>query len=258
MTNLYCRTAPRIRMHTIILDQQSKSTMTASSGPSLVNIVFLYLSLMGLGAMGGYGGFYWLFSERCSQLMTETQQNHAVSRQQFQKKYEDALEGQRQCMTDTTAKQELSEMQGRLEAQATLADRHQGLLEAQGTLAERHQGLLLQQEETLTRLSQIQASQETSAEIIESLREELRTARADLSDANRKAEGIISSANEVGTNLRQQLTVANHLVEQRTQDVGTMKNRLDDCDDLLPAFRDEVALAKNYLRTRNHQQCKME
>ena len=218
--------------------------MTTAPGPSLLNIVLLYLSLMGLGAIGGYGGFYWLFSERCAQLMTETQQTHALSRQEVQKKYEDALEGQRQCMSDTSVKKELSEMQGRLEAQATLA--------------ERHQGLLIKQEETLARLAEAQALQDVAANTIASLRDELRATKTDLSEVNQKLQHALSEANAVETELKDRLQIVDALLDTRNHDIEIMNTQIDECDELLPSFRDELSVVKNYLRTRNHQQCRME
>lgn len=219
--------------------------MTSSPGPSLFNIVLLYFSLMGIGAIAGYGGFYWLFSERCSQLMTETQTRHAISRQEIQKKYEDAIEGQRQCMSDVNKRKlELSEMHGRYEAQATLA--------------ERHQALLLKQEETLLRLGEAQTTQEAASQIIASLRDELRDTRTALADANRKLEDALLTSHSMEIELRQSLQAVENLLEERNHDVEDMSRHLDECDKLLPVYRDEISLAQNYLRTRHHQQCKME
>ena len=219
--------------------------MSSSSGPSLFNIILLYFSLMGIGAIAGYGGFYWLFSERCSQLMDETKTMHAISRQEFQKKYEDAIEGQRQCMSDATkGKQELSDVHGRFEAQATLA--------------ERHQALLLKQEETLLRLAETQTTQEAASQTIASLRYELRDTQTDLAETNRKLEEALFSMHSVKMELTQSLTAVEDLLEKRNQDIEDMSRQLDECDDLLPVYRDEISLAQNYLRTRHHQQCKME
>ena len=219
--------------------------MSTSSGPSLLNIVLLYFSLIGIGAIAGYGGFYMLFSERCSQLMAETQTKHATSRQEFQKKYEEAMEGQRQCKSDAArGKQELSEIHGRFEAQSTLADRHQALL--------------LKQEETLLRLAEAQTTQEAASQTIASLRDELRDTKTDLADANRKLEDALTSAHSMKMELTQSLAAVEDLLEKRKQDIDDMSRQLDKCDDLLPAYRDEISLAQNYLRTRHHQQCKME
>jgi chromosome segregation ATPase len=218
--------------------------MATSGRSSLINIVLLYLSLMGLGAIGGYGSFYFLFSERCSQLIMETKEKHSSSRQQFQQKYENALEGQRQCLADSSAKRELRALQGRLEAQSNLADRHQVLLQ--------------KQEDTLTRLSEVQSAQEATGQTVATLHEELTHTKAELAEANRKLVETLKSSDEVETGLRSEVTTATGLVDKQAQDVIDMTEQLDECDSLLPSYRDEAVMMKNYLRTRHHEQCKME
>lgn len=225
-------------------DNNQHLTMATTGGPSLINIVLLYLSLMGLGAIGGYGSFYFMFSERCTQLMTETEEKHSSSRQQFQEKYENALEGQRQCMADSSAKRELSELQGRLEAQSSLADRHQVLLQ--------------KQEDTLTRLSEVQTAQEATGKTVATLREELTQTKAELAKANRKLVETLKSSDELESGLRGELTVSTYLADQQAQDIVDMTEQLHECDALLPSYRDEAVMLKTYLRTRNHQQCRME
>jgi peptidoglycan hydrolase CwlO-like protein len=139
---------------------------------------------------------------------------------------------------------ELSELQGRLEAQSSLADRHQVLLQ--------------KQEDTLTRLSEVQAAQEATGQTVATLREELTQTKAELAETNRKLVETLKSSDAVETGLRSELTAATGLLDQQAQDVTDMTEQLDECDSLLPSYRDEAVMMKNYLRTRHHQQCRME
>lgn len=220
-----------------------------SSPPSALNIVLLYLSLMGLGAMGGYGAFYHLFSERCSKLVSQTEDKHSASRLEFQSKYEEALEGQRQCLADSTAKR--SDMAGRLEAQSNLADRHYELLK--------------QQEDTLARLSTTQLSQEESMKLIASLRDDLATSREQMAESKLGLQSLNAQyvllrqekdASEAG--LKKELESTKELLQHQAEDLAEVNEEVKECDRDLPLFREEAAGLKNYLRTRNHQQCKME
>jgi hypothetical protein len=211
------------------------------TGPSLINIILLYLSLMGFGAIGGYGIFYYLFSERCSQLMRETESKHSASRQDYQSRYEEALEGQRQCMAETSSKTQ--ELQGRLEAQSDMAARHQSMLQ--------------KQEETLLRLSNVQAAHESATGTIASLREEVSILRNDLAETERSLESNILNSQKVENDLRLQLDTANEVLEQRTVEVEELNKHTRECGALLPVYREEISWMHNYLRSRNNRQCQM-
>jgi chromosome segregation ATPase len=85
----------------------------------------LYLLILGLGLIGGYGVFFHTFSERCMNLVQASEVRFNTSREEWQTKYDLALSEKEQCVIP------LNEMQGRLETQSTLAEHHQALLRKQ-------------------------------------------------------------------------------------------------------------------------------
>ena len=220
------------------------SRAVGAGAPSVLNILLLYLALLGLGAIGGYTAFYLLFSERCTALMNDVTTKHGEYRTTMQSKYEQALEGQRQCMTDTSLKDELSSLQGRLEAQSTLTNRHQNLLQ--------------QQEDTLTRLGTLQAAHEVASQTVMTLKEELSQTRQLLQQAKKDLQESLTERNKMKQGYEDRVALTGSLLQKRVEEVEALSQQQQHCDVALPQLRQETMHMKNYIRQRNHQACKME
>lgn len=93
-----------------------------------MKLILLSLSLLGLGAIGGYITFHLMLSSRCSHLLVETESRHKLALKELQAKNQKVTEDYVKCMHDEGTKQQLLELQGRLEAQSVLAERHQELV----------------------------------------------------------------------------------------------------------------------------------
>lgn len=212
--------------------------------PSIVNILMLYLSLLGIGAMGGYATFYFSFSQRCSAHILASESRHNESRQAFQEKYEAAIEGQLQCMSGSIAKDEVNQIQGRLESQSTLADRHQSLLD--------------KHEATLERLSALQQSNHESGSMIHELREQLAVTRTELATTKQKLEAESTDAKIMIADLTTRLVEAQTLVEHQEQQIQTLTLTTTEHGSIMPVIKEQFNFLKNYVRQRNHAKCKME
>jgi chromosome segregation ATPase len=216
----------------------------SSGGPSILNILLLYFSLLGLGALGGYAGFYASFSERCSALLRETEGLHNVSKQAYQEKYESAMEGQRQCMSDNTVKEELQQLQGKLESQSNLADRHQALLD--------------KQEQTLARLSALQELSQENGNTIHDLREQLSQMRMELTTEKQKVEMVTRERDTLEKELHGRLGETQGMLELREQQVQELLSKTTEYDYWMPVISEELDFMKNYFRQRDHAMCKLQ
>ena len=217
---------------------------TNGAPPSLCNVLLLYLSLLGLGVIGGYGSFYYMFAERCTGLMAQVESRHGEYRASMQVKYEDALEQQRQCLADTTVREQLHQLQGRLEAQSNLAQRHQSLLQ--------------QQQDTLQRLSNLQHAHETATHNVVTLREELAQTRLQLERTNRDYHNLLRDKETTEKQLHDRLSLTESVLTKRVEEIDGLVTQQEQCNALLPVFENESNRMKQYLRQRNHQICKME
>ena len=153
---------------TPITTTTSADSTTSRQPPSLNVISFCFL-LVGIGALFGYTIFYVMFKNKCADLLMMKAKHHNESQAQLQMKYTRALDDIRQCQDDAQVKGELQELQGRLQAQVTLSDKHQDLLE-------RH-------EKTLERISILQQSNEGSQAQIQTLKEGLKIVQVKLEES---------------------------------------------------------------------------
>ena len=216
----------------------------AAEYPSILNILMLYLSLLGMGAMGGYATFYFSFSQRCSAHILASESRHNESRQAFQEKYEAAIEGQLQCMSGSIAKDEMNQMQGRLESQSTLSDRYQSLLD--------------KHEATLGRLSAMQQSNQESGSMIHELRDQLAVTRMELATTKQKFELESTGGKTMIADLTERMIEAQTLMKQQEQQMQTLTVTTMEHGSLMPMIKEQLNFLKHYVRQRNHAKCKME
>jgi chromosome segregation ATPase len=218
---------------------ETPSTDTPT-GPSLVNVIMVYLSILGLGVIGGYGVFFYTFSERCINLLEETQVRFNTSHEEWETKYKEALAEKEQCIIP------LNEMQGRLEAQSALAERHQALLAKQKdtvaklsalqqfkeessaaleTLKISHRDLILKQEDTLTKL-------EDSNDALEKLRTQMRELQLELDRAYQKVTDSAQEKERAEKELQDQKRRADKSWVKQEEEINALKRSQQDFDKL--------------------------
>jgi len=217
--------------------------MAGGGSPALANILMLYLSLLGLGALGGYAGFYYSFSGKCSVLLQEAQARHDTSRQAFQDKYEAAIEGQRQCLVGSNVKDQYHQLQEKLASQTTLADRHQALLDKQETM--------------LGRLSTLQQLSQDNGNTMYELRVQLNQARMELTTTKQTLDVVIGERDAFTADVRSQLEEKDIRLEQRENEVQLLQHHAREVERVMPVLKEELNFIKDYFRQRSYALCKM-
>jgi len=212
--------------------------------PSTLNIVMLYMTLLGIGAIGGYGAFHVLFHERCHQIMHATETRHKASREELRKKYVSALEGQRQCMSDTSIKTELHQLQGKLEAQNVLADKHHDLLS--------------KQEDTMSQLTSATQEKDRLSQTLDATYQELERVQQSLKDMTRNVHELSVQKIKLESSLNKQVDALKQQANDQLLELRQVREEMGRCEHWSPIFQRQFLQAKDYLQTRSYQSCRME
>jgi chromosome segregation ATPase len=252
------------------------------SGPSLVNLIMLYLSILGMGVIGGYGVFFYMFSERCVNLLQESEMSLNTSREEWQARYKEALTENEQCIIAS------NEMHGRLEAQSTLAEHYQALLgkhkdtvaklsalqqsERESSAAREkmeisHQDLILKQEDTLTELKDSNTALETLRTQIEEQKVELQRAsqqvtvtaqdkeraEKDLENAKILADEKWAEHEEEVLALKRSQEASNNHLEELKHQLERAKKEKQDSNNSLENLKTQVAELQSELERAKQQ-----
>lgn len=209
----------------------------------MVNVLMLYLSLIGMGAVGGYGVFYYLFSDRCISMISSMENKHTAALNALQTKYDEAVENQNKCKLETS-KAEEGHVKARLETQTALSDRHHALLD--------------KHEETLGRLSKAHAAQEASANTVAELKNELARTKVILDNTVRLFKDAEAEKNDIEQELSTEIEDMQEEMKSSRQKLQTVANDSESCSRMLPAMTKELRQVKEFVRARYFQKCRME
>jgi hypothetical protein len=141
--------------------------------PSLLNVLLLYSTLIGLGAIGGYAIFHKTLTLRCSDILDENEQRHNVTRQELKGKYLAAVEEHHKCLEQETTKMEISELRNRLDAQASLTGKQNTMLERNQDSAERLANLHALHEETLLKFHNLQSEVSQKQSLLAAVKQDI-------------------------------------------------------------------------------------
>jgi chromosome segregation ATPase len=186
-----------------------------SGRPSLINILLLYSSLMGLGAIGGYATFYTIFSTKCSDLMDEVERRHNETSEEVQNKYLTAVENHHRCIEDETRKLELVELKGRLDGQATLVGRHHDLLD-------KHQ-------ESVEKVSSLQAAHDETKGKFEGLQAEVEAKQAELVLVKQEIGNYNAEMAGVERRLSDQRSLSSNIMKKKVEEIELLKTERVEC-----------------------------
>ena len=209
------------------------------SQPS-VNVISFCIFLVGIGTLLGYATFYVTFQTKCSNLLLDQTERHNETHAQLQTKYSRALDDVRQCQDDAQTKGELQELQGRLQAQAALSNKHQDLLE-------RH-------EKTLERISVLQQSNEGSQEQIQTLREGIKIVKVSLEESTLQLQEAQQEHHDIQHQLQGQIDDTNRLIQEKSQENAQLRNSLGSCEHLSQGSAGKLDELKNLVQQQNFAQ----
>lgn len=217
----------------------SKEKGPVSHHPS-VNVISFCIFLVGIGTLFGYSTFYVTFQTACSHLLLDQTERHNASHAQLQTKYSRALDDVRQCQDDAQTKGELQELQGRLQAQAALSNKHQDLLE-------RH-------EKALERISVLQQSNERSQEQIQTLKEGIKIVKVSLEESILQRQEAERDCHDTRHQLQGQIDHTNQLLQERSQENTQRRNELDSCEHHSQDSMGKLDELKNLVQQQNFAQ----
>eukprot|EP00525_Craspedostauros_australis_P000656 CAMPEP_0198111264 /NCGR_PEP_ID=MMETSP1442-20131203/3233_1 /TAXON_ID= /ORGANISM="Craspedostauros australis, Strain CCMP3328" /LENGTH=422 /DNA_ID=CAMNT_0043767641 /DNA_START=155 /DNA_END=1423 /DNA_ORIENTATION=- len=191
---------------------------SASAGPltlSVLNLVLLVVTLVGLGALCGFYLFYTMFTHRCSDLVDDMERHHNATHRELEDKYIGALEEKHKCIEDETRKQEIAELKGRLEGQSSLFVNHQQLLEKHQTTLEQYTSLHKDHEEMIRKFEVSQNDAHFKQKEIAVLQRNVDERAQELDEAERR--------------LAHKLELSNKMVQNKVEENAALKQARDTC-----------------------------
>jgi hypothetical protein len=168
---------------------------------SVVNRILLYLLLLGVGAIGGFGGFHTLFQTSCTELLTASNSRQNTSLEALQGKYSKAVADHKRCLRDDSAKQKLHELHDRLDSQTTLAGKHQDLLE--------------KHEITLNKLNEVQRASDASSQTVSTLQEQIKRLQRELGQSTVQVQLSRQTAEKQVETLKEQLNLSRTMLREK-------------------------------------------
>lgn len=207
---------------------------------SVFNVVVFCIFLLGLGALCGYTIFFFLFRDKCADLLVERDGTHNSSLAKLETKYTRALSDVKQCQEDSDAREKTKELEGRLVAQAALSDKHQELLT-------RH-------ERTLEKISELQLSSESSQSQIQILKEEIKSTALSLDESSGRLRLAQSEKDDVHQQLKQHMEDTNKILKEREQDNMSLREVLNSCDDKIKNSEGKLLELRNLLQQNQYAQ----
>lgn len=197
---------------------------------SFVHVIVFCMVLLGIGAIAGYITFYLIFQEKCSELLIKSHQIHNESQAELQTKYLKTVDDLHHCEEESELKSELHEAQGRLQAQALLADKHQTLLE--------------QHKKTLEQIDELQNSEKDSSTKIETLTKELQQLQYQL-------ETSIKEKNEIEYDLNSKMSITNSNLKERVKENSKQRIEIIQCQRKVSLNEDKLIDMTKMLQQQN-------
>jgi hypothetical protein len=210
--------------------------------PSLLNVLLLYSTLIGLGAIGGYFLFYTLFHARCADILDENELRHNVTRQELNGKYLAAVEEHYKCLEQETTQLEISELRNRLDAQASLTGKQNTMLEQNQDSAERLANLHAMHEETLLKFHNLQSE-------VSQKESELAALKQDIAVYTREQDMLEKQ-------LINQDEHDDNILSKKVQEARQFRNEKDACQAARKIMEMEAKEIKDHIQHRHGALCR--
>jgi hypothetical protein len=203
-------------------------------------VVFTVQSLLftGLGVLAGYGIFFVLWKTQCGELVNTKELLFNETLLTLQNEQAKLLTEVGGCSND----EHLSQMQGLLEKQTTLATRHQDLLE--------------KHEKTLSRLARVHYTGEASSQLVHTLNDQISQLQREQEESTVQAETTKQQGVRQLEALKSQLELSKSMLREKIEEVKHIKSdgscttsKIDGGD------LDGIHLLQAAMRRRNAAQC---
>lgn len=179
-------------------------TMEApKGGPPLLNVIMLYMTLLGLGVIGGYGAFFVMFHERCVGLLQQAEETYNSSKIEWQAKHQQVISEKNECLNP------LQKLQGKLQEHSTLAEKHRVLEK--------------QHDEATSKLAALQQSKDESDGIRAKLESQITEIQTQLKEANQKVAEAVNKRGEIEKDLQTRLEIAQNELSQKVVELKELQ-----------------------------------
>ena len=203
----------------------------------------LYMTLLGLGVIGGYGSFFLMFHERCVGLLQQAEETYNSSKLEWHAKHQQALSEKNECLNP------LQKLQGKLQEHSTLAEKHQALEKDLGVAT--------------AKLAALQQSKDESDGIRAKLESQIREIQTQLKEANQKVDAV-NNRGEIEKDLQMRLEIAQDELAQKAADIKELQERTTACPETSESNNDNAALESDlktvtaFVQNRAERMCRME
>lgn len=221
--------------------KNGSSTIEAPSkdGTSLFNVIMLYLSLLGLGVIGGYGAFFLMFNQRCLFLLESAEETYNTSKIEWQSKHQEAIAEKNECLNP------LQQLQGKLEEQSILAEKHQTLIKEHTV--------------TLSKLATLQQAKEESVASRAKVQAQIEEIQRELKQANQRAVDAVKDKEQVEKNLQTRLQIAQDELAQKTADFKSLQEKQEECSSSNDSsLESDLKTVTTFVQNRAERMCRME
>ena len=213
--------------------------------PSLINMLLLHSTLIGLGCMIGYGIFVQFVQTQCQELIQRVEQQHNVTRRNYQHRYETLQNEQTKCrQMEDSMKFELSELRGRLDGSTVLGKQHKTLLAKYSVSTKRLMDLRTIHEETTEKLRWME--------------KEVTRKHTEWVQVKQDIESYITERDKLERRLIDQTHLNDIIITKKDEEVKQLQGEKDSCITHQRSLESELKSIKSHLQRRQGVQCQTE
>ena len=190
----------------------------SSSSSSLINRILLYLTLVGLGCIGGYIGFSTVYSHRCADTLDDSERRCNIARQSLETRYKDAMEDHHHgdCAGEESALlEEIQELKSRIK-------RYESLERDYETLKTKH-------DQTLNEFSNAQSILKQKMNDYAKVRKDVDTHKEEINQLHISVDTCLMEKETFQKNSDDNKRYVDRVIESKTKELGIVEHRYQDC-----------------------------
>ena len=215
--------------------------------PSLFNVVLLYFTLIGLGAILGYMTFYNVSHHRCADLLDVVERRHQQSQKEYRDKYLSLVDEHQKCL----------EMDADHTNNHKLRERMREMGDDGGTAAmgKQHMKLMERHTESVERLATLQQIHEETIVKLHKVQDEVERKHSEWTHV----KGEIESCHAEKRKLEQQWMDQQHsntaVWNEKVDEIQRLRQETEACFATQKALEVEIKSLKRHLQNRQGAQC---
>jgi chromosome segregation ATPase len=196
-------------------DEAKTLRTEVGAGGGTINKLLFYVTLIGLGIIGGYTAFYSIYNHRCSDLLDEAEGRHNMTREDLETRYKHAMEEHHECLNDESVMLELYELRGRLESLEALEKKHQVLKEAY--------------DDTATELSNLEPKHQKKVDEYEQLQRDFSSKDAQLNNLQGGLDVCAEEKEKLSRTMTDEKRDIDSAMETKIEQLKRLERNYEDC-----------------------------